>query len=56
MKLLLETSLDHIRVAGNMHFFVRKPQVSPEPVLVGDTEVDNLRAHIYGSVHYNGGR
>jgi len=37
MKLLLKISLDLIRVAGNRHFFVRKPQVSPEHVLVGDT-------------------
>lgn len=55
MHLLFETRRDLLRVAGNMHFFVRKGEVSPEPVLVGDTEVDELGAHIYGSVHHDGG-
>jgi len=56
MELLFETRLDLLRVAGNMHFFVRRPFVSPEPVLVGDSNVDELGAHIYGSVHNDGGR
>jgi len=56
MELLFETRLDVLRVAGNMHFFVRKPSVSPEPVLTGDTDVDNRGVHIYGSVHHDGGR
>ena len=55
MHLFFETRLDLLRVAGNMHFFVRKPTVSPEPVLVGDTETDELGAHIYGSVHHDQG-
>lgn len=55
MQLLFETRLELLRVAGNMHFFVRRPFVSPEPVLVGDTDVDALGAHIYGSVHHDGG-
>ena len=55
MQLLFETRLELLRVAGNMHFFVRRPFVAPEPVLVGDTDVDALGAHIYGSVHHDGG-
>ena len=55
MELLFETRRDLLRVPGNMHFFVRKGQVSPEPVLVGDSKVDELGAHIYGSVHHDGG-
>lgn len=55
MQLLFETRLDVLRVAGNMHFFVRRPTVSPEPVLIGDTAADSLGAHIYGSVHHDQG-
>ncbi len=56
MQVLFEHRPDVLRVAGNMHFFQRRPEVTQNPVLIGETEVDGKGAHIYGSVLKEGGR
>lgn len=50
MELLFETRLDIVRVVGQFNFLQIKPYISEEPVLVGDSYVDERGLHIYGSV------
>ena len=56
MKLLFKPRLDIVKVAGQLNFIEITPDLSPEPVLVGDSLVDGGGALIYGSVLYDGGR
>ena len=56
MELLFEPKLEIVKVAGQLNFFQRTPDVSPEPVLVGDSLVDGGGALIYGTVLHDEGR
>ena len=56
MELLFEPRIEIVRAAGQLNFFQRKPEIAPEPVLVGDSVVDGGGALIYGSVLHDGGR
>lgn len=55
MELLFASRLDVIRIEGHLHWHVRRPRVTEQPVLVGDTETDAKGVHIYGTVLNDGG-
>jgi len=56
MELLFESRTNLSGFAGHLNFVQHKPEIHPEPVVVGDTFADGKGLSIYGSVHRDGGK
>ena len=50
MELLFESRTDITNAAGKIHFFQRRPEIHPEPVLEPSSFVDGAGTSIYGTI------
>jgi len=56
MELLFESRVNLSGYSGHLSFVQHRPEIHPEPVLVGDTFADGKGLTIYGTVLRDGGR